>query len=443
MFRKISMISAVLLLTAGLAVQADQVKLNVALGNPVLPAGQSVKTYLKVSLTGFPLEKLVTRSPVNLALVIDISGSMQGDKILKAKEAAKLAISQLSHNDIVSVIIYSSSASILVPATKLTDKASVYAQIDSLQAGGSTALYAGISKGAHEIRKFFADNRINRAILISDGKANVGPSSPAELGSFGASLIKEGVSVSTIGLGGGYNEDLMSVLAEKSDGSHYFAENAVDLVGVFKSELGDVLSVVAQEVCVTIDLTAGIKPLRVLGRSAVITGQTVSTRFSQLCSKQEKYLILEVEVPPMSNNDELSMGSVSLTYTNMKTHTTDRLASTVSARFSESEAQIEKAINKKVVVSAVEQIATITNEQALSLRDQGKVKEAKDLLRSNGEFLRANGKKLSSKVLIKYAEVQKEDEENMDENWTVQRKRMREVQIQKRSQSRSSSGSSK
>ena len=83
-----------------------------------------------------------------------------------------------------------------------------------------------------------------------DGLANVGPASPDDLGRLGASLMKEHISVSTIGLGTDYNEDLMTKLSGQSDGNSYFAETSDDLPGIFTKELGDVLSVVASKVSV-------------------------------------------------------------------------------------------------------------------------------------------------------------------------------------------------
>ena len=70
---------------------------------------------------------------------------------------------------------------------------------------------------------------VHRIILLSDGQANVGPSSPGDLGRLGAALLKEGISVTTIGVGTNYNEDLMARLSQKSDGNTYFAEAERDL----------------------------------------------------------------------------------------------------------------------------------------------------------------------------------------------------------------------
>ncbi len=103
-------------------------------------------------------------------------------------------------------------------------------------------------KGSSEVRKFINRNRVNRVILISDGIANVGPSSPEALGNLGASLGKEGISVTTIGLEAEYNEDLMTKLAMYSDGNHAFAETPQDLARIFDHEFNDILSVIAQDV---------------------------------------------------------------------------------------------------------------------------------------------------------------------------------------------------
>jgi len=291
--------AAVIVATSGAGrAWARQIKLDVAMGTPVVLAGEKQTAYVRVAMTGFELDDPADRTPVNVAIVLDKSGSMQGEKIARARDAAIMAIDRLRPDDIVSVVAYDSTVHVLVPATKVSNRNAIYLAIRRLEAGGSTALFAGVSKGAREVRKFLDRNRVNRIILLSDGLANVGPSSPGDLAELGSSFIREGISVTTIGLGLGYNEDLMTELARSSDGNHMFAENAVDLAWAFDSEFGDVLSVVAQDVGLTIRCPAGIRPVRVLGRDAEIVGQTVTATLNQLYSNQMKYVLLEVELPP-------------------------------------------------------------------------------------------------------------------------------------------------
>ncbi|MCP4644119.1 MAG: VWA domain-containing protein, partial [bacterium] len=237
--------------------------------------------------------------------------------------AAIMALRRLKRDDIVSVVTYDTTVNVLVPATKVSDLEVIVREIQRIQAGSNTALFGGVSKGAAEVRKFLVDDRVNRIILLSDGLANVGPSSPGALADLGASLAKEGIAVSTIGLGLGYNEDLMTQLAQASDGNHIFAENARDLEVAFNAEFSDVLSVVAQDVTVRIRCPEGVRPVRVLGRDADVVGQTVTTRLNQLYSEQQKYVILEVEVPASSTGSEMELASVGVSYANMDTKTKD------------------------------------------------------------------------------------------------------------------------
>jgi len=408
------------------SVHAAQVTLDVGLGKPVLLAGQKQTTFLKVALTGFQWKAPADRAPVNIALVIDKSGSMTGRKIQKAKEAAIMAVDRLNSKDIVSVVAYDHNIRVLVPATKVSEKAAIRAGINRLSAGGNTALFGGVSKGAAEVRKFLVKDRVSRVILISDGLANVGPSSPKQLGQLGSSLIKEGISVTTIGLGLDYNEDLMMALARKSDGNHYFAENATDLARIFKGELGDVLSVCAQEVTITIKCANGIRPVRVLGRDADITGQSVVTVLNQLYSGQEKYVVLEVEVPATPADKTRPIASVVVTYANMATKTGDKLTSSIAARFTKSKELAEKNENPKVMIAVTVQVAAAANREATALRDAGKIKEAKKLLITNGAFLKVNGLKYRSKVLLEQGVFNLSNAEVLDDvNWKATRKQMR------------------
>jgi len=401
---------------------AEQVKVDVALAKPYLLAGQKQTSYLRVGLTGLPINA-GRRTAVNVAIVLDKSGSMTGEKLRKAKDAALASIDRLGPNDIVSVIAYDNTVEVLVPATKITDKQALRAAIERLTAGGSTALFAGVSKGAAEVRKFVDRQRVNRIILLSDGQANVGPSSPAELGNLGSSLIKEGISVTTLGLGLDYNEDLMTQLARKSDGNHYFIENSEDLARRFGYEFDDVLSVVAQEVTVSVSCAPDVRPIRVLGREADITGQTVTTYLNQVYGNQEKYILLEVEVPAQRAGTERNIADVNVSYINMASRNSDKIARTASARFTSSANLVDGNTNAAVMASAVEQIAVERNKLAVTLRDQGKIEEARRVLLDNATFLSENARKYNSKDLEEYVGKNKQDADRLDPAvWEAQRK---------------------
>jgi Ca-activated chloride channel family protein len=414
--------------------KADQVKLNVSVSHPFLQADQKQTAFLKVGLTGFRGDAIKKRAPINVGLVLDRSGSMSGEKIRKAKEAAMLFVRRLSRDDIVSVVVYDTNVSVLVPATKASDTETILAGIQKLSTGDTTALFAGVSKGAEEVRKFLDRNQVNRLVLLSDGLANVGPSSPADLATLGASLIKEGISVTTLGLGSDYNEDLMTQLAVRSDGNHAFVETPDDLAKFFDLELGAVASVVAQEVVVEIVCAEGVRPIRLLGPQADISGQKVIASVNQIYSEQERYILLEVEVPPMAEGKTLSLATVTVSYANMSTQTTDVLTSTVAIRFTKSKEQVDKEVKPEVMTAAVTQIAVVNNELAVTLRDQGKIDEARKLLLDNAIYLGDNAAKFQSKDLERLREINRQDADNLaPEKWQQQRKKMRDVQAKEAS----------
>lgn len=415
---------------------AQRVTLDVSISNPYLLADSRQVTYLKVGLTGFPLERQTRRAPVNVAIVLDKSGSMSGEKIIQAREAAEMALEMLDERDIVSIVAYSDSVSVLVPATRLTEKDSFRRAIASIYADGNTALFAGVSKGSDELRKFFDRQKVNRVVLISDGLANVGPDSPSALGALGASLRKEGISVSTIGLGLDYNEDLMFRLAQESDGNHAFVENSRDLVRIFRYEFNDVLSVVAQEIEIEVRCSDGVVPVRVLGRDADIADGVVYASINQLYANQEKYILLELEVPAQPEGLQLPVATVDVRYGNMVSGRTDQLSGNAQVSFTESQEVAEDNVDKDTMVSTVLQIATERSKRAVELRDEGNVDEAEELLRDNADFLMEQAAVLESDDLAGYGAQNIADAEAIEdeEEWQATRKQMRDTQYENESQ---------
>jgi Ca-activated chloride channel homolog len=405
---------------------AATVDLEVSVSNPFLLADQEQSIFLKVGLTGSDLGEL-RRTPANVSIVLDRSGSMDGEKMSRAKEAASIAIDMLDERDIVSIVTYSDTVTILVPATRVSDRNYIKSRIESVFAGGSTALFAGVSKGADEVSKFMERNSVNRVILLSDGLANIGPDSPRALGSLGESLKKSGVSVTTIGLGLGYNEDLMVQLARQSDGNHSFVENYNDLTRIFRYEFQDILSVVAQDVEIEITCPDGVRPLRILGREADIIGNKVYTSINQLYSNQEKYLLVELTVPANQAGAKMDVADVRINYADMESKKSGQLTSRTGVEFTRSEEIVDNSLDKETVIDAVKQISTEVSEKAILLRDEGKVYEAQALLLENTDYLFGAAAALESEELILLGNTNILDAEliDNDDEWNASRKRMK------------------
>src|SRR3954462_12250597 len=209
------------------------------------------------------------RAPMNLSVVLDRSGSMEGAKIEKARQAAAMAVDKLGDDDIFSLVTYDSETDLLIPPERIggTDhREDLKARIHRIQPGGSTALHAGVVLGAKQVRRFFEKERVNRIILLSDGLANVGPSSPSDLARLGRELRGDGIAVSTIGLGDDYNEDLMTGLAEASNANYYYVKDAEKLPGIFAQELGAARSLLARSIVIRIEAPDGVHLKEIIGR---------------------------------------------------------------------------------------------------------------------------------------------------------------------------------
>ena len=143
--------------------------------------GANRTAYLHINLEGIALPDSQDRAPVNVAIVIDKSGSMSGRKLRQAKRAAIMALGLLNRQDTISIVTYSSGVNVLVPAMRLRDRAMIERRIDNIYSGGSTALYDGVRVGGEQLEKYLDREHVNRVILLSDGLANVGPKSPSQL----------------------------------------------------------------------------------------------------------------------------------------------------------------------------------------------------------------------------------------------------------------------
>jgi len=399
------------------------VDVDVDVGEPVMIAGKPQVAYIKIGLTGFALPNTAQRPPINLAVVIDRSASMSGDKLEKAKQAALMVVDRLRDDDVISVVSYDSIVEVLVPATRAQERDYIRQRIAALTPRGSTALYAGVQQGIAEVGKSIDLNRVNRIILLSDGQANIGPSSSTELGTLGTAAAEQGITITTVGLGLGYNEDLMVQLARQSDGNHAFAQTGDDLVSIFSHELGDVLSAVASDVEITIDFADGVVPVRSLNREAKLNGNHAVVALNSIYARQEKFVLFEVQVPAGQDKATRDLAKVDVKYRNLVTRKAAHAARAAQVAFTSSAPIVAKKQNKEVMVAAVEAIAAEKNRQAMALRDQGQIAAAKQSFEDNAAYLRENARKLKAEKLDKAAAAPAAAAGSVDKpEWTETRK---------------------
>ncbi len=397
------------------ATPVSKVICKVETDRAILPAGDSQNVVLKVTLDAPPTPAHIKRPKVNLALVLDQSGSMSGPKIEQAKAAAVEALTRLGVQDVFGVVVYDTNVHTIVPAQHATNLNSIIHTIKQIRTGGSTALFGGVSQGAAEIRKNLENDYIHRIVLLSDGLANVGPRMPEDLGRLGAALLKENISVTTVGVGVDYNEDLMARLAQRSDGNTYFVESGFDLPRIFAAELGDVLNVVAKQVKVIITLPKDVRPIHIIGREGRIKGQNIELSMNQLYGDQEKYALVEVNLPKSVAGSKIKIAQVEVGYENPFTKEREISRGISYAAFSSDPKKVAKSSNLDVIREYQLNLNALAQEKAIQLSDQGKKPEAVKKLKQSAAKLEKLGRLYKDKTLLQEAEAVADQAEQIEE----------------------------
>jgi Ca-activated chloride channel family protein len=248
--KKLFLVSVLFLCVNYIFAQQDTaVQITTQLDNSVLCAGKQ-ETYLYIDLQGCTKGQHV---PLNISVVFDRSGSMEGDRMYYGKKAIEYLIDQLQPEDILSIVIYDHEALLLHGAEPVKDKVALKRKLERIQARGATNISAGLALGIQEVKAHYDRNKINRIFLFSDGHPNEGVTDPYILERIISGYVqKDDVSVSTFGVGHEFNEYLMHDLAEAGAGNYYYIQQPSDIITDFGSELNTLMSVAVQHSIISV-----------------------------------------------------------------------------------------------------------------------------------------------------------------------------------------------
>ena len=250
------------------------------------PANLNVERYLLLTIRTPkkvpPEEALPTevgRPPLNFVAVLDVSGSMQGEKIDQAKLAVQRAVQYLHAGDIFSLVTFSDEIKVPFEPSLINDKThqAVENALKHIQAGGMTALCSGLEKGIEKTGSFSQDT--NLVLLLSDGQANVGETDLEKIGSRALQARKTGRLVSCLGVGLDYNEALLTEIATQGGGRFYHVHNANQIPAYMAGELGEVATLAARKVKIQLAIPNGATliplsaayPVQQAGEQAIVT----------------------------------------------------------------------------------------------------------------------------------------------------------------------------
>jgi Ca-activated chloride channel family protein len=219
---------------------------------------QTVDVLVRITPPAHDLQN-TKRTPLNLSIVLDRSGSMAGEKMVRAREAAMFCVDQMLPTDRLSVVVFDDRIDTIFPSEPVTNKKSMKDLIARIDARGSTALHEAWVRGGLTISDHLFERGINRVLLITDGQANVGITSPDEIVSQSLELFQRGISTSTIGIGADFNEDLLLPMAQSGGGNAWHVVEPEDMQRIFQVELDGLVAQYAHTVSLSLIPADGIR----------------------------------------------------------------------------------------------------------------------------------------------------------------------------------------
>jgi len=347
---------------------------------------QSNKLYLEADILAQELTK-ESRQPINLALVIDRSGSMLSKgKLDYVKEAANYLINKLTERDTLSLITYSSEVQVVFPQDNVKDKELLKDKLDFVSAQGWTFMSGGLVEGFNQLKSVKDENSFNHIILLSDGMANRGVSDLTGLRQIAAGFYKQGVTLSTIGVGLDYDEDILRGLSEETTGNYYYIAVPEEIPDIYAGELDYLSNAVATQAGLLIRLQEGVKLTKVFGHKFLeIDEGLYHIDLGKLRSGEQQWVVLELEVSPHSEPGKMEVGSVTLRYRDISRAQSSEesqveLSQGVYLTYTEDSKQVEEGRNISVFNTVNFMVAQETKQQVQQLIKAGKLNDADKLL---------------------------------------------------------------
>ncbi len=195
-----------------------------------------------------------TRTPLNLCLVIDRSGSMEGPPLDYVKQACAHVVDLLTPNDVLSIVTFEEVVEVLMPAQRVTNKQLIKDGIMRLMPGNTTNLYDGLSLALQQVLSLNDPGRATRLIVLTDGDPTAGIKDHSSLVTHAGEIKSRGITVTFLGFGPDYNEELLASMAKRAGGNYYYIHRPDLIPEVFRTELEKLMTVVAQNLRLDVKL---------------------------------------------------------------------------------------------------------------------------------------------------------------------------------------------
>jgi len=325
-------------------------------------------------------------APLSLVVVLDTSGSMEGEKIEEAKASVVKLIRRMNDADELAVIRYSDDATTVVPLGKVSDvRARAIARVQELTADGGTAIPRGLEKGLAQLGESNRD-RVRRVILVSDGL----DSTRAQAERIATNSFEHGIVISSLGIGLDFDERYMSSVAQRGHGNFGFVKDAPALATFLERELEETAKTVVENATVRVTLPAGVTFRRASGADARTIGdREIELKLGSLFAGDERRVVVEMDAFLDGNAASKQPFAAHAAWDRVGGAHADIDVSTLSIAATSDRVEVEKSRNPSVFASAASVTASRREMEAADAYNRGDIGKADALVEANVRDLKA------------------------------------------------------
>jgi len=352
------------------------------LSHPFVETGVS-DVFLTLDLKGAEVPG-ATRAPVNLAVVIDRSGSMYGQKLEQAKQAAKHLVRQLRESDRLTLINYGSDVRTLSALAATGPNQSRMLQfIDAIRDEGGTNIGAALATAEQQVHSGVGDYKVNRVILITDGQPTEGMTDGRALVGLVQRIRAEGINVSAIGVGADFNENLLQQFAEYGAGSYGFLEDTSQLATLFQRDLQQAGTTVARNVALSVELPPGVELQEVMGHRFEQIGGAVKIPMTDFSAGQVERVVARLTLHAGAAGQSLDVAKVHAAYDDLVHGGRGDSNATLAAMVTREHQEVIAKQDKDVALIAARAVAASNMIKAADALEAGDVSSARGYVQQN------------------------------------------------------------
>ena len=259
--------------------------------------------YVLMELTSIPDPAVNAAPPLNLCLVLDKSTSMAGARMDMVKSNAIALLRQMRPQDLISIVVFSDRAEVLIPATRISDLSRIESKISMLQTGGGTEILHGLEEGVGQVRRNLSSSSVNHIILLTDGRTYGDEEACLQLAETSA---QQGIGISGLGIGHEWNDAFLDTIASISGGSSMYVSAPKELHKFLEQKFNSLGKIYAEQVALDYETDDNVE-LRFAFRLQPESGPLTTkcpVRVGNIVQFQSLSILLEFMVKNLSNQTD-------------------------------------------------------------------------------------------------------------------------------------------